>query len=123
MGRQRLDGAEGGGADMMLHSFDIAINHAVAEPEQSEEVGQKAVPMRDVARHFFAGRSQHKAAILFVFEKAFGAEALDHVGDAGLRDLQSRSDIDDAGVTLRVDQLQNAFEIIFHRGRAAESGT
>ena len=40
--------------------------------------------------------------------------------DAGLRNFQAGRDIDDAGVTLRSDQLQDALEIIFDRGRNCE---
>ena len=78
--------------------------------------------MRDIARERFRRRGQNEPAIFFVFEQTFGIEPLDHVGDAGLRDFQAGRDIDDAGVALGINQFQNAFEIIFDRGRNCEGG-
>ena len=62
---------------------------------------------------------QDEPAIFFVFEQALAVEPLHHVGDAGLRDPEAGRDIDDAGVTLAINQLENALEIIFDRGGIA----
>ena len=110
---------KGGGADVMFHAFNVVMNHALAETEELQEIGQKPVPVCNVAGEPFTGAGENEAAILFVFEQSFSPEALNHVGHAGLRDFQGGSDIDDPGVSLGIDQFQNAFEVIFDRGRGA----
>ena len=88
-------------------------------PEELEEIGQELVPPGDIAGQRFAGGGQDQAAILLVFEEALAIEALHHVGDAGLRDAEARRDIDHAGVALGVDQLEDALQVILHRGGVA----
>ena len=51
---QRLDRAQGWRADVVLHAFDVVIDHALIETEQSEKIGQQFVPARDIARERFA---------------------------------------------------------------------
>ena len=78
--------------------------------------------MRNLARQVFADGGQNKAAIFFVFEEALGVETLNHVGYASLRNFQRRSDIDDAGVALGINQFENAFKVVFNRSGTAERG-
>ena len=74
---------------------------------------------RDVASKRFTGRGQNESAILFVFEQTLGVEPLDHIGNTRLGNFETGGDIDHAGVSLRIDQIENALEIIFDRGRIA----
>lgn len=104
----------------MFHSLHVMINDPLVETEQSQEIGQQPMAVGDLASHLFACRSQNKAAILFIFEKSLAIEALHHVGDAGLRNLQRSRDIDDASVTFGVDEFEDTLEVILDSGRTAE---
>src|SRR3954469_23202756 len=53
---QRFDRAQGGWTDVVLHSFDVMINHALIESEHLQEVGQQRGPAHDVAREGFPCR-------------------------------------------------------------------
>ena len=122
LGGQCFNRTEGGGADMMFHSLDIVIDDAFAQAKELKKISEELVSMGDAARQFFAGSGQNESAIFFVFEQTLRAEALDHVGHAGLRDLQSGSDVDNARVAFGIDQFENAFKIILHCGGTAQSG-
>ena len=76
--------------------------------------------MGNFAGEFFTGWRQDEAAILFVFEQSFGAEALDHVSHAGLGNFQGGGDIDDAGVTFGIHQFEDALELILDCGRTTQ---
>ena len=104
---------------MMLHSFDIMVDHAIIDAEKFQEIGQELVTPGDVARQGLARSRENEAAIFFVLEETLTVETLNHVGDAGLRDAEAGGDVDHAGVALGVDQLQDAFEVILDRGRIA----
>jgi len=106
----------------MFHSFDVVINDTIAQAKKLQEISEQFVAMRDAAGELFASLGQDKTAIFFVFEQSFRIEALHHVGHAGLGNFQSCRDIDDSGVALGIDELENAFEIIFDRGGTAEGG-
>ena len=71
------------------------------------------MPAGDAAGQRFAGGRENKPAVFFVLEQAIRVEALHHVGDTGLRNLEAGRDIDHARVALRADQLENALEVIF----------
>ena len=102
---------------MVFHAFDVMMDDLLVKPEQGQKLGQELVAPGNIAGQGLARRSQDESAVLLVFEQPLGVEALDHVADAGLGNAKAGGDIDDPGVPLRVDQLQNSFEIIFDRGR------
>ena len=77
---------------------------------------------RDVASQGFTGRGQGESPIFFVFEQALGVEPLDHIGNTRLGNLEAGGDIYHARVPLRIDQIEDAFEIILHGGRIAGNG-
>ena len=85
---------------MVLHALDILMNHSIVNAQESEEFSQQFVPSGNSPGQFLSGGCQNQAAISFIFEKALGIQALNHVCDAGLRNLQGRGDIDDPGVSL-----------------------
>ncbi len=93
-----LNGPQGGGADVVLHPLDIVVDDLVVQAEEFEEIREQVVPMGDIAGQGFAGGGEDQAAVFFVFEEAFGIQALDHVGDAGLGNLEAGGDIDYARV-------------------------
>lgn len=103
----------------MFHPFDVVVNDAFIEAKKAEEIGEELVPSRDVASQRFPGGREDEAAVLLVFQKAVGIKALDHVGDAGLGNLQTGGDIDDPGVALGIDELEDPLEIILDRGGIA----
>ena len=103
----------------MLHSFDVVMNHVLIETEQRQEIGEELVSSRNVAGERFAGSRQDEPAIFFVLEETIGIEPLDHVGDAGLRNLEPGRDVDDARISLGIDEIQDPFEIILDCGRVA----
>ena len=96
----------------MLHPLDIMVDDALVEPEQLQEFREQLVPSGDAARERFAGGREDKAAIFLILEQAIGIESLDHVRHARLRDLEAGRDVDDARVALRIDELEDAFEVI-----------
>ena len=99
----------------MFHPFDIMLDDPRIEPEKREKVGQELMTPGNAAGDGFARRGEDKAAILFVFEQPIGIEPLHHVGDTGLGDFEPGGDIDDSGIALRINQLQDALEIVFNR--------
>ncbi len=107
---------------MVLHAFDVVINGVVVEAEEFEEIGEELMAMGDVSGEGLARGGEGKATIFFVFEESVCIEALDHVSHASLRNIESGGDVDDACVTLRVDEFENLFEIIFDRGRGGAVG-
>ena len=116
---QRFDRAQSRGTDVVFHSFDVVVNDLLIQAEQRQKIGEELVPSSDVASESFARGREDQAAIFFVLEEAVGIEALDHVGHAGLGNLQAGRDIDNPRVTLGIDQLQDALEVILDRGRIA----
>jgi hypothetical protein len=52
--RERSDCPQGGRTDVMFHSFNIIMNHAVIQTEQSQEIGEEPVSLGDFAGKFFA---------------------------------------------------------------------
>jgi hypothetical protein len=74
----------------------------------------------DAARDRLAFLSQNEAAIFFVLEQLLGIKSLHHVGHTGLGNFQTGRDVDDTGVTLALNELEDAFEIIFDRGGIAD---
>lgn len=100
----------------MFHSFDIVVDNTLIQAKQSKKVRQKSMPARDISRDRFTGRGQDQAAIFLILEQAFRVEPLHHVCDASLRDFETGGDIDHTGIALRIDQLENAFKVIFDRG-------
>jgi len=107
---------------MVFHALDVMVDDLVVEAEELEEIGQELVALGDVAGEGLAGGGEDEAAILFVFQEALGIEALDHVGDAGLGNLEPGGDIDDASVPFGIDQLEDPLEVIFNGGGGTEGG-
>ena len=103
----------------MLHPFDVVLDHSIVDAEEFQKVRQKVVAPGDIAREGLTGGRENEAAIFFVLKQALAVEALDHVGDAGLRNTKARGDIDHARIALGIDQFQDAFEVILDRGRVA----
>ncbi len=99
----------------MFHSFDVVVNGVVVEAEEFEEIGKELMAMGDVSGEGFARGGERKASVLFVFQESVCIEALDHVGDARLRDIEPSGDVDDACVTLGINQFEDLFEVIFDR--------
>ncbi|MEY5016416.1 MAG: hypothetical protein RIS92_2774, partial [Verrucomicrobiota bacterium] len=121
-GDEAFDGFEGFGAHVVLHALNVVINGVVVEAEEFEEIGEELMAMGDVPGEGLARGGEGKATIFFVFEESVCIEALDHVSHASLRNIESGGDVDDACVTLRVDEFENLFEIIFDRGRGGAIG-
>jgi hypothetical protein len=115
-----LDGAEGRGADMVLHALDVVVDDLIVEAEELEEIGEQLVTLGNVAGEGLASCSEYKAAVFLVLEQTLGIKTLDHVGDAGLGNLEASGDIDDTGVALGVDELQDALQIILDSGGGAK---
>src|SRR5471032_2692997 len=101
---------------MVFHALDIMRDYSFVDAEELEEIRQELVAARNIAGKRFTGGSQDEAAVLLVVEETFAIESLHHVGDASLRDAETCRDIDDARVTLCVDELEDALQVIFHGG-------
>ena len=103
----------------MFHALDVMLDHSFIDAEELEEIRQELMAAGNIAGERFTGSGQDQAAILLVLEETLAIEALYHVGDARLRDSEARRDIDHARVAFGVDQFEDAFQVIFHRGGAA----
>ena len=117
-----FDRSEGGRADVVFHAFDIVINHLVVETQEIEKIGEELMSAGDIFGESFPCGGEDETSIFFVIEEAFGIEALDHIGDAGLGNFQSLGNIDHPSVAFGVDQFEDALEIIFHGLRGDWSG-
>ena len=78
-GGEGLDCPKGWGTDVVLHAFDVIMNHVLVEAQESEEIGEQLVPPRNIAGESLASDRQNQSAILLVFEEPITVEALDHV--------------------------------------------
>ena len=116
VGGEFFDALDGGRAEVVFHPLDVLVGHVFRDPQEVEKIGEELVFAGDVAGEFFAGGGEDEAAVFFVVEEALGIEALDHVGDAGLGDAEAAGDIDDAGVALGADELEDLFEVILDGG-------
>ncbi len=96
----------------MFHSFHVMINDALIQAEQSQKIGEKFVPVHNLASQILAGCGQNEPAIFLVFQKALRIEPLHHVRHASLRNPQRCRDIDNPGVSLGINQFQDAFQVI-----------
>jgi len=103
----------------MFHPFHIMINDAVIQAEESQKICEKFVPVHNLASQVLAGCGQNEPAIFLVFQKALRIEPLHHVRHAGLRNPQRCRDIDDPGVSLGINQFQDAFQVILDGSRTA----
>src|SRR5450432_2011493 len=81
------------------------------------------MPMGNVARQFLSRGCQDESSIFLVLDQPVGSEPLNHVGHAGLGNLKGGGNIDHASITFRVNELENALEVIFHGSGTAECGT
>jgi len=71
---------------MVLHPFNIVIDHFLVHTQHPEEVRQELVAPHDVAGQSLAGCGQDEAAVLLVLQQALSIEPLDHVGNTSLGD-------------------------------------
>ena len=101
---------------MVLHTFDIVIDHIGGESQKMEEVTEQLVPVSDVAGQFFPSRGQNKPPVFFVFQQPLGVEFLNHIGDACLRDGEAFGDVHHARITFGIDELEDLLEIILNGG-------
>src|SRR5688572_14781218 len=97
---------------MMFDAFDVLLLDLRVEAEQGEKAGQRFVAALNFIGDRAAFVGEDEAAIFDVVDVTEIAEFLDHAGDTGLTDVERRSDIDHARVTLLLDKLLDAFEII-----------
>ncbi len=104
---------------MVLHALDVVFDHRLVDAKKLKEIGQQLVSARYVPGECLARGGEDEPSIFFVFEQAVYVESLHHVRDACLRDPKACRDVDDAGVTLGIDQLENPLKVILHRGGAA----
>lgn len=72
---------------MVLHAFDIMVNHPVVYTEEPQELRKQFMALGNSVCQLFACRRQNKAAVLFIFQKLLAIEPLNHIRDAGLRNL------------------------------------
>src|SRR2546423_11655199 len=61
--------AQGGGANVMLHSLYIMINDAIVEAKQSQKISQKFMPLGDFMGQALTGCSQNKSGYFSYFSR------------------------------------------------------
>src|SRR5438128_5961456 len=98
---------------MMFDAFDVLLLRPRVEPEEREKTGKGFMAFLDAASHSLSLFRQDQPAIFFVIEVTEFAEFLHHAGDRRLFDMQRRRDVHDPRVTLFLDQLMNALQIVF----------
>jgi hypothetical protein len=55
LGRESFDRAQGRGADVVFHPFDIVMDHVGVQPKEGKKIGEKLVTSDDVPRESFPG--------------------------------------------------------------------
>jgi hypothetical protein len=101
---------------VVFHSFDVVLDHSSVEAQELKEVRQELMAAGNISSQGLTGRGQDEPAIFLVVKESIAIEALNHISNAGLGDVEVGSDIDDPGVSLGVNQFQNSLQIIFYRG-------
>jgi hypothetical protein len=66
LGSQRFDRAQSFGADVMLHTLHIVVDHLIVQPEELKKVGEQLMPAGDILRQRLASGREHKAAVFLV---------------------------------------------------------
>jgi len=100
---------------VVFHPFHIVIDNPLIQTEEAKEIREEFVPACNLASQVLACCGQNEPAIFLVFKKSLRIEPLHHVRHAGLRNPQRRRDIDDPGVSLGINQFQDAFQVILDR--------
>lgn len=102
-----------GGTEMMFNAFDVLALRFGIEAEEGEKARERDVPILNFARDLASLVGHDEAAIFFVLQISSFGELLDHARHGGLFHLERGGDIDDAGVTLLLDQFMDTLQIIF----------
>jgi len=119
-GREVRQHRQGIGAEVMLDAFDVGPLCLGSKTEQGKEPRQRGVAMLNGECHRAPFIGEDETAILFVFDETGTGEFLHHAGHGRLPDFERGRDVHHAGVTFRLDQLMNPFEIIL--GALARGG-
>lgn len=73
---------------MVFHAFDVAVDGVFIDVEEAEKAGERFVAIDDGVGDFVSFFGEDGATVFFVFDEAFCIEAAQHVGDAGLGDVE-----------------------------------
>lgn len=71
--------------------------------------------MSNTGSDLLAGVCEDHTPVFLIFEKSLGVEALDHAGDAGLRNAQLSGNIHNPRVTLRANEGPDPFKVVLSR--------
>jgi hypothetical protein len=113
VGREAGEDIDGLGAEMMFDALDVVALGRLVQSEQGEETGEGLVAFFDAGGDGASLFCQYQDAVFFVVEVAQGAQFLDHAGDGGPAYAEGGGEIDGAGAAFGLDQILNAFEVIF----------
>jgi len=91
----------------------------LVDAEESQETGERFVALDDRPGDAVTFLGEDRAAVFFVFDEPLGIKSLEHVGHAGLGNAEVFRDVHGAGVAFGLDQMEDLFEVVVHRGRAA----
>jgi len=120
---QRADRLKRGARDVVLHAFDISIDGIFINIEKLEKAGQGFVAVGNGSCYPHTLLGERGASIFDMGDKALGIQLLEHVGDTSLRDLQTLGDVDRAGVTFFLDEVEDLLEVVIAGGRATSAVT
>lgn len=120
---QRTDRLKGSARDVVLHAFNVSVDGIFIDIKEFEEAGQGLVAVNDGTGDACAFLGEGGATVFDMGDKAFGIKLLEHVGNAGLRDLQSFRNVDGAGVALFLNEVEDLLEVVIAGGRAAGTVT
>lgn len=107
----------------MLHAFDITVDRIFIDLKEFEEAGQGLVAVNNGTSDTRAFLGEGGAAVFDVGNKALSIKLLKHIGDTGLRDLQTFGDVDGAGVALFLDEVEDLLEVVIAGGRTTGAVT
>jgi len=107
----------------VLHAFNVSVDRIFIDLKEFEEAGQGLVAVNDGAGDACAFLGEGGATVFDMGDKAFGIKLLEHVGNTGLRDLQTFRNVDGAGVALFLNEVEDLLEVVIAGGRAAGTVT
>jgi len=97
---------------VMLHSLDVALHLLLGNAQLAEKIRQDAVPAGDLLGNALSLRRQHQTPVLLIEDKPLGIEALNHIGDTGLRDPQTGRYVNHPRITLCLDEFLDSLQIV-----------
>lgn len=111
---------EGDVAEEVFDAVNVFFLGLVGDSEDGEEVGEDLVAFGDFFADFLAFFCEFEVGVGLVNDEFFFVEALHHLSDGGLADIESAGKVGDADAFLGLGEFVEGFEVIFlfHGGKS-----